>query len=186
LGVSLVMAQDLEEKIALLRQFEELLGRKFDGKYQPEGPDELRRKINEMAPRARRLLIEARCLKTMSASPPPAIGGPVLQNVDPFDMIFENYYGMSFIPNMRDMTQQAIGVYLAGGLPEKEKSEPDNREHVVYKQLEVPEKVTLGWLAQNVPIKFWLMAGGIVLAAFTLGIKASAWRFVQEILGLVP
>jgi hypothetical protein len=52
------MVQDLEEKIALLRQFDELLCRKFDGKYQPEGPYELRRMINEMAPRARRLLIE--------------------------------------------------------------------------------------------------------------------------------
>jgi len=180
------MAQDLEEKVTHLKEFEDLLGRWFNGKYQPEDQDALRRKINEMAPRARGLLIEARCLKTMSASPPPAIGGPLLQNVDPFDMIFETYYGMSFIPNIRDMTQQAIGVYLAGGLPEKEKSEPDNRKHVIYKQLEVPEKVTLGWLVQNVPIRIWLMAGGMVLAAFTLGIRASKWRFVQEIFGLVP
>ena len=68
----------------------------------------------------------------MSASHPPAIGGPILKNVDPFDMIFENYYGILFIPNIRDMSQQAIGIYLAGGLPEKERAEPENRQHVVY------------------------------------------------------
>lgn len=100
-------------------------------------------------------------------------------------MLFESYYGMSFIPTIRDMTQQAVGVLRSGRL-EEVKEEPQKEEAVVYKELAAPEKVTLIWLVHHVPVKLWLLAGGGVLAAFTLGIKASKWSFVKEILSLGP
>ena len=180
------MTQSPEEKITLLEQFDSALERWFNGKVDQEGGKEaLRKSLNEMTPMARALIREARCHKLMSASPPPAIGGPVLRNVDPFDMLFESYYGMSFIPNIRDMTQQAIGVLRSGRL-EEVKQEPQKKEAVFYKELAAPEKVTLIWLLRHVPVKLWLLAGGVLFATFTLGIKASTWSFVKEILSLGP
>jgi len=179
------MTQSPEEKITLLEQFDSALERWFNGKAGEGDRDALRKSLNEMAPMARALIREARCQKFVFASPPPAIGGPVLQNVDPFDMMFESYYGMSFIPNIRDMTQQAVGVLRSGRL-EEVKEEPQEREAVVYKDLAAPEKVTLTWLVRHVPVTLWLLAGGVLLGAFSLGIKASTWSFVKEILSLGP
>ena len=174
-----------EEKITLLEQFDSGMERWFNGKVDQGGREALRKSLNEMAPMASALIREARCHKLISASPPPAIGGPVLQNVDPFDMLFEIYFGMSFIPTIRDMTQQAIGVLRSGRL-EEVKEEPEKKEAVVYKELAAPEKVTLIWLVHHVPVKLWLLPVGALVAAFTFGFKASTWAFVKEILSLVP
>ncbi len=167
----------------MLEQFDSTLERWFNGEVDQGGRESLRKSLNEMAPMARALIREARCHKLISASPPPAIGGPVLQNVDPFDMLFENYFGISFILTIRDMTQQAVGVLRSGRL-EEVKEEPEKKEAVVYKELAAPEKVTLIWLVHHVPVKLWLLAGGILFATFTLGIKASTWAFVKEIFSL--
>jgi len=179
------MTQSLEEKITLLEQFDSALERWFNGKVDQDGKETFRKSLNELAPMARAIIREARCYKLISVSPPPAIGGPVLQNVDPIDMLFKDYYGMSFIPTIRDMTQQAVGVLRSGGLDDA------NEEHqkeatVTCKELAAPEKVTLIWLARHVPVTLWLLAGGVLLATFTLGIKASTWSFVKEILSLRP
>lgn len=176
------MANDTEDNAVFLEQFDQSLSRYFDGEYGPEGRPQLRKSINESAPRARELLVEAGCYKRMSAAPPPMVGGPVLKNVDPFDMLFESYYGVSFIPNVRDMIQKAIGVYRAGG-PVRG-PEPAKEEDVIYKQLELPEPVTLSWLVHHVPVKFWLAAAGLLVAAFSAGAKATEWEFVRAVFGL--
>lgn len=174
--------QLIEEKIILLEQFDSALERWFNGKVDHDGKDSLRKSLNELAPMARAIIKETRCYKLISASPPPAIGGPALQNVDPIDMLFKDYYGMSFIPTIRDMTQQAVGVLRRGGLDDA-KEEHQKEETVANEELVVPEKVTLVWLVRHVPVTLWLLAGGLLFAAFTLGIKASTWNFVKEILG---
>lgn len=177
------MTQSLEEKITLLEQFDSALERWFNGKVDQGGKETLRKSLNELAPMARAIIREARCYKLISASPPPAIGGPVLQNVDPIDMLFEDYYSMSFIPTIRDMAQQAVGVLRSGGLNDA-KEEHQKEATVAYRELAAPEKVTLIWLARHVPVKLWLGAGVTLLAAFALGVKASTWSFVKEILSL--
>lgn len=179
------MTQSPEEKIALLEKFDSDLERWFNGDVGQGGEHSLRKSLNETAPMARVLISEARCHKLISASPPSAIGGMAIKNVDPFDMLFESYYGMSFIPTIRDMTQQTIGVLRSGRLDEV-KGEPQKAEAVVYKELPVPEKVTLVWLFQHVPVTLWLLAGSVLLATFALGIKASKWAFVIEILRSSP
>lgn len=47
----------------------------------------------------------------MNLAPPSAIGGLVARGIDPFHMIFQDWYGRSLIPNIADMVDQAIGVY---------------------------------------------------------------------------
>jgi len=177
------MNPSLPEKLALLEQFDSGIQRWFDGTVDQGDKEALRKSLNEMAPMARALVREARCLKLVSVSPPAAIGGPVIRNADPFDMLFESYYGMSFIPTIRDMTQQAIGVLRSGRLDEV-KGEPQKAEPVVYKELPVPEKVTLIWLLHHVPVKLWAVAAAALFSAFAFGIEASKWSFVKEILHL--
>jgi hypothetical protein len=50
-------------------------------------------------------------MRYMTLSPPPAVGGLIARGIDPFTMIFENWYGKSLIPDITDMVEQAIGVY---------------------------------------------------------------------------
>ena len=111
------------------------------------------------------------------------IGGPIIRNADPFDMIFENYFGMSLIPAVRDMTQQAIGVFRSGRIEEIKKEPREREDAVIYRELAPPEKVTLLWLVRHVPVSLWLIAGGLLLAAFTLGMKASTWPLLRELFG---
>ena len=54
---------------------------------------------------------DAGILKTMTLMPPPSVGGPVQRNVNPFDNLFDDWYGVSFISMTLDMVEQAIGVY---------------------------------------------------------------------------
>jgi hypothetical protein len=177
------MTQSAEERIEILEEFDSLLGRQFEGKYEPDGREGLRKRINSSAPSVRSIVTIVGCMKRVSATPPPAIGGPVLQNIDPFDMIFDDYFGRSFIPTLRDMVQQAIGVLKADPI-DGDTGNCEKEVRIMYKQLDVPEKVTLAWLAHNVPIKLWFLGGGLLLAAFSLGLKASTWSFIREILSM--
>lgn len=71
---------------------------------------EARSAINRAKRGVQREVIEAGCLHTMTISPPPAVGGLVMQNVNPFDMIFDKVYLRSLNPYVRDMINQTIGV----------------------------------------------------------------------------
>ena len=97
-------------------------------------------------------------------------------------MLFESYYGMSFIPTLRDMTQQAVGVYQAGGPPRHTAAVKPGQEPVIHKELSIPERVTLAWLFKHVPVHLWAAALGVIAAVFVLGIKAAHWPFVKEVL----
>ncbi|OGS93220.1 MAG: hypothetical protein A2X75_02290 [Gallionellales bacterium GWE2_58_10] len=172
--------QTVEEKIIYLERFDAAADRWFEGKYEHEEKEALRKTLNEMLPIARTLIQGAGCLKLISCGPPPAIGGMAISNANPFDMFFENYYGISFIPKIRDMTQQTIGVLHS----HIEESKVNTKFKKIALELPVPEKVTLIWIAHNVPMKLWFMAAGILAATFVLGVKASTFGFIREIFGL--
>ena len=178
------MTQAPEEKIDILNKLDELLERKFNGEYEESDAASIRKEINEIGPLARQIVIETKCFKLMNIAPPPAIGGAVIQNMDPFDTIFERFYGMSFIPSIRDMLQQSVGVLRAGELIPETQAGGEPHERMVYKQLEMPERVTLGWLVHNVPVSFWFWLVGLLGAAFAFGIQASKWEFVRQIFGV--
>lgn len=52
------------------------------------------------------------------------------------------------------------------------------------KEAEVPNKITLPWLFRHVPASLWLAAGGLLIAAFIAGIKASNLSIVREAFSL--
>lgn len=100
-----------EARLALLEAFRNALLRWF--RYDPEsdGQDELRSWINRNTKAAEASVRHVGCLRVMAMAPPPAVGGLVLQNINPFDAVFQDYWGMSTIPQIADMCEQAIGVY---------------------------------------------------------------------------
>lgn len=71
---------------------------------------ECRAKINRSKRSIEREVVEAGCMQTITISPPPAIGGMIMQNVNPFDMIFDQVYLRSLNSYVKDMINQTIGV----------------------------------------------------------------------------
>jgi len=96
----------IEQRIQLLRGFLDALE---NGKVDSGEP--YHSFINRHIVAAKNAVVEAGTLKRMTIGPPPAVGGIVAQNIDPFDNIFTDFWGMSMLPAVIDCVEQAIGVY---------------------------------------------------------------------------
>ena len=70
--------------------------------------------INQQTMWVRREVVEAGCYGTLTVGPPPAIGGFVMRDIDPFEMLFDPPYGRELSPVVIDMIDRAIGVLRAG------------------------------------------------------------------------
>jgi hypothetical protein len=71
----------------------------------------LRSYINQNSAVVRKIVAEAGCYKTLTISPPPAVGGMIMRNVDPFDMMFDPPYFMNMVSIVSDIIDRAIGVF---------------------------------------------------------------------------
>lgn len=100
---------ELEQKIEKLEEFKELLIR-----YQASRSADLRTDINHKKHWVEREILEAGYFKTFTISPPPAVGGLMMKNVNPFDCIFDPPYGKSIIHIITDMIDETVGVFMAG------------------------------------------------------------------------
>ena len=80
--------------------------------------------INQNTVWVRREVIEAGCFHTLTIGPPPAVGGLVMRNVDPFAMMFDPPYLMNMIRVVVDMIDQTIGV-LRAEPPTPQANEPE-------------------------------------------------------------
>lgn len=99
----------MEAKSKYISELEEF--KKHLGEWEYGNPTyETRSQINKKIQNVRNLVFRAGALKTYTIAPPPMIGGMIMQNVDPFVMIFDPPYGQSFIPAIIDMIEVAIGV----------------------------------------------------------------------------
>lgn len=113
---------ETEEKILKLEEFKQKLNEWQMARYDEGLRSELRTYINRNKVWVRREVIEAGCYHTVTIGPPPAIGGLVMQNLDPFAMIFNPPYQRSLIPDVIDMIDQSIGVLVSGSGESKELS----------------------------------------------------------------
>lgn len=59
-------------------------------------------------------------------------------------------------------------------------AEPDSKADT--EPLRYPEKVTVKWLINNVPVQVWIALVSLLLTAFMLGISVGQTTFVQEII----
>ena len=72
-----------------------------------------------------------------------------------------------------------------GLIQESEETNPP-QQVATQTALELPERVTLHWLYKNVPYRFWLGLGSLLIAAFVLGATAVLkLQIVQQWLGVV-
>ncbi len=72
----------------------------------------IREWINQNVARVKSEVFQAGCFATITIGPPPAVGGPILQDVDPFSMMFERIYLKSLVPTICDMIDKTIGFLL--------------------------------------------------------------------------
>jgi hypothetical protein len=100
---------DIDERLQVLTEFRQALA--SWGKVEHQETAELRSKINELLIAARNAVVEAGAYGTVTAAPPPMLGGVVARNLDPFDNLFTGIYGMSFVGAVLDQVDRAIGVY---------------------------------------------------------------------------
>src|SRR5215213_6160096 len=96
---------DIKDKIERLDRFKGLIA-----DYQKSRSPQLRSGINQEATWVRQQVIEARCFRSYAVSPPPAIGGLVMQGVDAFSTMFNPPYGMDVFFEIKDMIDRTIGV----------------------------------------------------------------------------
>jgi hypothetical protein len=59
-----------------------------------------------------REVAEAGHLKSLTISPPPAVGGLVMRNANPFNLMYDRPYMMSLVPTICDMIDMTIGELL--------------------------------------------------------------------------
>lgn len=112
------MNQQNVDLIKQLKNFKKLVI-DWDYAQTPGQRGELRSLINQNLPSIKRIVTEAGCQQLLDISPPPAVGGFIMRNVDPFDIIFHPPYTMNPIPVISDMIDQTIGTLKAN--PEIEK-----------------------------------------------------------------
>ena len=94
-----------QDKIERIERFKGLLT-----SWEKRHDDESRTRINQETVWVRREVIEAGCFHTLTIAPPPAVGGLIMRDVDPFAMIFNRPYMMSMVPQVVDMIDKTIGV----------------------------------------------------------------------------
>ena len=85
--------------------------------------------MNQNNRAVKRDILEAGCYKTMTISPPPAVGGLVMSRICPFDMMFALPYMQSLVPYVVDMIDQTMGAMSSPDFIEK--SEEISSTHLV-------------------------------------------------------
>ena len=153
----------------------------IEAHFHGSADQDLRARINRRMRRARELILEAGAMKTVTLSPPPAIGGLMIRNADPFNFILQDYYGISMVPAVCDMIDEAIGVFEDPEYESRAKPvafppppQAPGASEQFKKEAELPDRITLAWLIRNVPVSFWLWFGGIIAAAFVFGAKVGS------------
>jgi len=96
---------ELDKRISNLKRFLKLLT-----DWSQTNSAEARAAINRSKKAVEREVIEAGCLYTVTISPPPAVGGMIMRDINPFNMIFERVYLRSLNSQVIDMVNQTIGV----------------------------------------------------------------------------
>ena len=102
-----------EDKIHRLEDFKRAVS-DYENSHSPHSRRrDIRSHINQEKTWVRQQVIESGCFCTLTLAPPPAIGGLIMNNVDPIQMIFERPYRHNMVPHVLDMIDQTIGVLKA-------------------------------------------------------------------------
>jgi len=106
-----------DASIENLEEYKKVLRAWGSGNVAHESRQKARSWINQKTPMIRKLVWRTGRGKTLTVSPPPAVGGMIMRNVDPFSSLFDGPYGLDMITIACDMIDEAIGVISSEGLP---------------------------------------------------------------------
>ncbi len=95
--------------IETLENFKNLMKRLLRTEYGTSTYLDLRTKINQERGFVETIIRSAGTSKVMSFRPPPMIGGYIIQNVNPFNVIFDPPYGVDVILPIIDIIDETIG-----------------------------------------------------------------------------
>lgn len=110
--------EEEQEIITMLENYRSLIER-WSATSNRDESRQLRSDINRLTERIQEIVYLAGCRQTLTISPPPAVGGMVMQNIDPFNYIFEDVWGRSLNSKVFDTIDQTIGVIEAGKYQER-------------------------------------------------------------------
>ena len=110
-----------DEEVQIIRELEDFRSaiRRWSVPTPTDDPVQLRSFINRRLERVAEIVRLAGCRHTVTIAPPPAIGGLVMPNVDPFAYIFQDVWGRSLHSMVFDMLDQTIGVIESGKFQER-------------------------------------------------------------------
>jgi len=111
-----------EERIAKLESFKCNLLNYRELCLQPQKQSPLRTTLNQEKIWVRQEIITAQCFKTVTVAPPAAIGGLVIRDGDPFNMMFDGPYGLDLTDVIIDMIEETIGVICHPPQPPRNES----------------------------------------------------------------
>jgi len=99
-----------KEAILKLEEFKELIEKWRRLDYKSPDSHQIRTEISRTLPIVHSLVHRAGRNKQYTITPPPAVGGFIMRNVDPFDNFFDPPYGMSLVSSIIDSVNETIGV----------------------------------------------------------------------------
>jgi len=104
-------AAQIDARIELLERYRTAILAYFNGDFDGDELEENARWINQNTIAARTAVVEAGTYQEVTIAPPPAVGGMIARNIDPFGTVFESIHGASVIPMLSNVIDRAIGVY---------------------------------------------------------------------------
>ena len=116
------------EIISLLKEYRKNLLILSD--YTGKPYERARTYLNKNRTLVQNILIKAKVLRSIDVAPPPMIGGYMMRNVNPLDLIFNPPYGLDIYSHISDVIEQAIGIIevnpeFASQLNSQPKIQPD-------------------------------------------------------------
>ncbi len=100
----------ISEKIKLLLSFKQDIYDWFHRQHYSLNVETLRSRIKQNTQQVRNIAQETNCLKLVSTAPPTQ-NGLTVRDYDPFNSVLDTpYYGVSFIPTIIEMIDEAVGV----------------------------------------------------------------------------
>ena len=100
-----------DEIISVLKEYRKNLLILSD--YNGRSYERARTYLNKNRDLVQNILIKAKVLRSIDVAPPPMIGGYMMRNVNPLDLIFNPPYGLDIYSHISDLIEQAIGIIEA-------------------------------------------------------------------------
>lgn len=100
-----------DEIIVVLKEYRKNLLMLSD--YSGRSYESARTYLNKNRTLVQNILIKAKVLRAIDVAPPPMIGGYMMRNVNPLDLIFSPPYGLDIYSHVSDIIEQAIGIIEA-------------------------------------------------------------------------